>query len=76
MFSEVPPIWRTPEELITAGFGRSSVVMMNEAHSGLTRCIRTREVGQQILPATLRWYLESRGEEAFIFLTGTTWNKM
>lgn len=41
--------WRTPEELVTIGFRRSRVVMMNEAHDALRRCIRTRLIGQQIL---------------------------
>lgn len=43
--------WRSPEELITLGFERSPIVMMNEAHSGLQRCVRTREIGRRILPA-------------------------
>lgn len=43
-------IWRTPEELLEIGFSRSRVVMMNEAHSGLERSIRTRLVGQRLLP--------------------------
>lgn len=43
--------WRTPSELVQLGFERSRVVMMNEAHHGLSRCVRTRQVGQQILPA-------------------------
>jgi hypothetical protein len=42
--------WRTPEQLIRIGFERSRVVMMNEAHDGLRRCMRTREVGRRILP--------------------------
>ncbi len=37
--------WRTPEELVQHGFRSSRVVMLNEAHSGLKRCIRTREIG-------------------------------
>lgn len=45
------PVWRTPEELIELGFARSRVVMMNEAHDGLRRSVRTRRVGKQILPA-------------------------
>lgn len=44
------PVWRSPEEIVEVAFQRSSVVMMNEAHSGLQRCIRTREIGQRILP--------------------------
>lgn len=43
--------WRTPEELLEIGFSRSRVVIMNEAHNGLKRCIRTREIGRRILPA-------------------------
>jgi hypothetical protein len=42
---------RSPEELLAIGFGRSRVVMMNEAHSGLRRCVRTREIGRRLLPA-------------------------
>lgn len=44
-------VWRSPEELVAIGFERSTVVMMNEAHSGLQRCMRTRETGRRILPA-------------------------
>jgi hypothetical protein len=39
-----------PEELVAIGFDRSRVVMMNEAHNGLRRCVRTREIGRRILP--------------------------
>lgn len=42
---------RTPEELLAIGFSRSRVVMMNEAHSGMQRCVRTREIGLRLLPA-------------------------
>lgn len=42
--------WRTPKELVEIGFSRSRVVMMNEAHSGDERCIRTRLIGQRLLP--------------------------
>ena len=48
------PVWRTPEELIAIGFSRTRVVMMNEAHSGYLRCVRTREVGRKLLPAALQ----------------------
>ena len=44
------PHWRTPEELVEIGFSRSRVVMMNEAHSGEQRCIRTRLIGRRLLP--------------------------
>lgn len=42
---------RTPEELLAIGFGRSRVVMMNEAHNGMQRCVRTRVIGRRLLPA-------------------------
>ena len=42
--------WRTPEELVEIGFSRARVVMMNEAHSGDERCVRTREVGHHRHP--------------------------
>jgi len=50
----MPTMWRTPEALVEIGFGHGRVVMMNEAHDGLTRCIRTREMGRRILPAAHR----------------------
>ena len=43
-------LWRTPEEIVEIAFQRSSVVMMNEAHNGMKRCIRTRQIGRRILP--------------------------
>ncbi|HXQ35527.1 MAG TPA: hypothetical protein VN843_16030, partial [Anaerolineales bacterium] len=43
-------IWRSPEEIVEIAFQRSSVVMINEAHNGMRRCIRTRQIGQRILP--------------------------
>lgn len=48
------PDWRTPEEIVEVGFSRSTVVMANEAHSGMRRCIRTREVGRRLLPVAHR----------------------
>ena len=54
MLFQRDPVWRTPEELVEIGFQRSSVVMMNEAHNGLKRCIRTRQIGQRILPTAHR----------------------
>jgi hypothetical protein len=42
-------VWRTPEELVRMGFERSCVVMMNEAHNGHKRSIRTRRIGKRIL---------------------------
>lgn len=43
--------WRSAEELIGWGFAHAPVVMANEAHSGLARCIRTREVGVRMIQA-------------------------
>ena len=43
------PRLRSVEDLVEVGFSRSRVVMMNEAHSGLRRCVRTRQVGLRIL---------------------------
>jgi hypothetical protein len=51
-WTEVPAAaWRTPQELVQEGLRRGRVVMLNEAHDGLKRCIRTRQVGRQILPS-------------------------
>jgi hypothetical protein len=36
---------------VQEGFRRSRVVMLNEAHDGLTRCVRTRQLGRQVLPS-------------------------
>jgi len=51
---DLPPAesasWLTAEELVRTGFQRSRLVMMNEAHDGHRRCIRTRTVGRRILP--------------------------
>lgn len=46
--------WLSPEELLETGFYRSRVVMVNEAHNGLLRCVRTREVGRRLLPVAKR----------------------
>lgn len=43
--------WRPVEDLIRWGFGHAPVVMANEAHSGLARCVRTREVGVRMIRA-------------------------
>jgi hypothetical protein len=42
--------WLSPEELVQTGFTHSRVVMMNEAHEGLKRCVRTRHIGIRVLP--------------------------
>lgn len=46
--------WRAVEELIDLGYQRSRVIMMNECHAGWFRCIRTRRVGQRLLPTAHR----------------------
>jgi hypothetical protein len=43
--------WRPVEELIQWGFAHAPVVMANEAHSGLARCVRTRDVGVRMIQA-------------------------
>jgi hypothetical protein len=43
-------VWRSPEEIVEIAFQRAAVVMMNEAHDGWRRCIRTRQIGKRILP--------------------------
>jgi hypothetical protein len=51
-WTEVPAAaWRTPQGLVQEGFRRSRVVMLNGAHDGLLRCVRTRRVGRQVLPS-------------------------
>jgi hypothetical protein len=49
--AEAPAPLRTPSELVEIGLARSRVLMMNEAHSGFRRCLRTREVGLSVIPA-------------------------
>ena len=43
--------WRPVEDLVRWGFAHAPVVMANEAHSGLARCVRTREVGVRMVQA-------------------------
>jgi hypothetical protein len=51
MVGRSPPTrWLAAQELVEIGFERARVVMMNEAHNGLRRSVRTREVGREILP--------------------------
>jgi hypothetical protein len=49
-----PKQLRTPEDIVTIGYTLAPVVMMNEAHAGERRCIRTRLIGQRILPIAHR----------------------
>src|SRR5215472_16033122 len=43
--------WQPVEELTRWGFAQAPVVMANEAHSGLRRCVRTRQVGALMVRA-------------------------
>jgi hypothetical protein len=43
--------WCSVEELTRWGFEHAQVVMANEAHDGLSRCPRTREVGVRMVRA-------------------------
>lgn len=43
--------WRPVAELTRWGFAHAQVVMANEAHDGLRRCVRTREVGIRMIRA-------------------------
>jgi hypothetical protein len=43
--------WRPVEDLARWGFGHAPVVMANEAHNGLARSVRTREVGVRMVRA-------------------------
>jgi len=43
--------WCSVEELTRRGFERARVVMANEAHNGMKRCTRTRDVGVRIVRA-------------------------
>jgi hypothetical protein len=43
--------WCSVEDLVRWAFAHAPVVMANEAHSGLARCVRTREVGVRMIRA-------------------------
>jgi len=43
--------WRSVEELTRWGFAHAPVVMANEAHNGLARCVRTRDIGVRMIEA-------------------------
>ena len=60
--------WRTVEELVEIGFSRSRIVMMNEIHSGDMRCVRTRVIGQRILPTAHRLGVRYLAMEALFSL--------
>jgi hypothetical protein len=39
---------------VEIGYGRSDLVVVNEAHDGYRRCVRTRRIGKRILPPAPR----------------------
>jgi hypothetical protein len=41
--------WCSVEDLVRWAFAHAPVVMANEAHNGLARCVRTREVGVRMI---------------------------
>jgi hypothetical protein len=43
--------WQPVGELTRWAFAQAPVVMANEAHSGLLRCVRTRQVGARMVRA-------------------------
>jgi hypothetical protein len=43
--------WLTIEELAGLAFAEAQVVMANEAHDGMRRCVRTRQVGVRLVRA-------------------------
>jgi len=43
--------WRPVEDLVRWGFAHAPVVMANEAHNGLARSVRTREMGVRMIRA-------------------------
>jgi hypothetical protein len=43
--------WMSIEDMTRWAFTRAGVVMANEAHSGLQRCVRTRQVGLRMIRA-------------------------
>jgi hypothetical protein len=64
--------WRPVEELVQWGFARAPVVMANEAHNGLTRCIRTREVGVRMIRAAHEVGVRRLAMEALPWPAGDT----
>ena len=51
--------WCSAEELVGWGFAHAPVVMANEAHNGLARRIRTREMGVRMIRAARRLAMEA-----------------
>lgn len=55
---------KVPGELGAIAFSRSRAVMANEAHDGLLRCPRTRQVGKQLVAAANRLGVRNLAMEA------------
>jgi len=51
-------------QVVRAGFEQSSIVMVNEAHEGMLRCVRTREVGVNVILAAHQSECRSLAVEA------------
>ena len=65
--------WRPVEDLVRWGFAHAPVVMANEAHNGLARSVRTREVGVRMVRAAheagvpMGWHFrEMSGVDQFV----------
>ena len=58
------PRLRPVEELVEIGYGRSDLVLLNEAHDGFRRCVRTRRIGSRILPTAHRLGIRHLAMEA------------
>jgi hypothetical protein len=54
--------WCSVEDLVRWAFAHAPVVMANEAHSGLARCVRTREVGVRMIQAAHEELLASMAD--------------
>lgn len=70
-----PDRWRSPEELIEIGITRSRLVLVNEAHSGMLRCIRTRHIGMRLVVAADRLGVRHLAMEALPSLTAQIANQ-
>jgi hypothetical protein len=67
--NDLPPSprrWRSPEELLGIGLTRSRVAMINEAHNGLARSVRTRRVGIRLLPVAHQAGVRAIAMEALV----------
>ena len=70
--------WRPVEDLIRWGFGHAPVVMANEAHSGLARSVRTREVGVRMVRAAYEAVFEitaDTDQDRLLSMEFTNWRE-